>query len=69
MRPAEGPGLAGRVPANRPKVERKTGHLMRRGRPKVAAEFARLAAALNVARFGILGISGSPEGNWVVAPN
>jgi len=65
--------------ATRPKVERKIGHLMRRrhggrrarvrGRPKVAADFALLAAAVNVARFGILGITGSPDGNWVVAPN
>ena len=65
--------------ATRPKVERKIGHLMRRrhggrrarvrGRPKVAADFALLAAAVNVARLGMLGITGSPNGNWVVAPN
>jgi len=65
--------------ATRPKVERKIGHLMRRrhggrrarvrGRPKVAADFALLAAAVNVARFGVLGIIGGPGGNWVVAPN
>ena len=65
--------------ATRPKVERKIGHLMRRrhggrrarvrGRPKVAADFALLAAAVNVARLGMLGITGSPDGNWVVAPN
>jgi hypothetical protein len=64
--------------ATRPKVERKIGHLMRRrhggrrarvrGRPKVAADFA-LLAALNVARLGVLGIIGGPGGNWVVAPN
>jgi hypothetical protein len=65
--------------ATRPKVERKIGHLMRRrhggrrarvrGRPKVAADFALLAAAVNVARLGILGITGQPNGNWAVAPN
>lgn len=64
--------------ATRPKVERKIGHLMRRrhggrrarvrGRPKVAADFALLAAAVNVARLGVLGITGLPDGNWAVAP-
>lgn len=63
--------------ATRPKVERKIGHLMRRrhggrrarvrGRPKVAADFALLAAAINVARLGMLGITSQPGGNWVVA--
>ena len=65
--------------ATRPKVERKIGHLMRRrhggrrarvrGRPKVAADFALLAAAVNVARLGMLGITGLPGGHWVVAPS
>jgi hypothetical protein len=65
--------------ATRPKVERKIGHLMRRrhggrrarvrGRPKVTADFALLAAAVNVARFGVLGIVGGPGGSWVVAVN
>lgn len=51
--------------ANRPKVERKIGHLMRRrhggrrarvrGQPKVAADFALLAAAVNLARLAVLG--------------
>jgi hypothetical protein len=63
--------------ATRPKVERKIGHLMRRrhggrrarvrGRPKVTADFALLAAAVNVARLGVLGIVGGPGGSWVVA--
>jgi len=63
--------------ATRPKVERKIGHLMRRrhggrrarvrGRPKVAADFALLAAAVNVARLGMLAITGQPNRNWVVA--
>ncbi|WP_216699572.1 transposase [Arthrobacter sp. PAMC 25486] len=53
--------------ATRPKVERKTGPLMRRkhggqrardrGRTKVDADFSLLAAAVNIARFGLLGIS------------
>jgi DDE family transposase/transposase-like protein DUF772 len=65
--------------ATRPKVERKIGHLMRRrhggrrarvrGRPKVAADFALLAAAVNVARLGVLGVTGQPGQYWVVAPN
>lgn len=65
--------------ATRPKVERKIGHLMRRGhggrrarvrgRPKVAADFALLAAAVNLARLGMLGITGQPGGTWAVAPN
>ncbi len=63
--------------ATRPKVERKIGHLMRRrhggrrarvrGRPKVAADFALLAAAINVARFGVLGVTGLPGGHHVAA--
>ena len=50
--------------ATRPKVERKLGHLMRRrhggrrarvrGRTKVAADFSLLAAAVNLARLGVL---------------
>ncbi|HEX6686056.1 MAG TPA: transposase [Candidatus Limnocylindrales bacterium] len=65
--------------ATRPKVERKIGHLMRRrhggrrarvrGRPKVAADFALLAAAVNVARLGMLGLTGQPGGNWAVTPS
>ena len=53
--------------ATRPKVERKIGHLMRRrhggrrarvrGRLKVAADFALLAAAVNLARLAVLGIA------------
>jgi len=64
--------------ATRPKVERKIGHLMRRrhggrrarmrGRPKVAADFALLAAGVNVARLGVLAVTGGPGRNWVVAP-
>jgi hypothetical protein len=59
--------------ATRPKVERKIGHLMRRrhggrrarvrGRVKVAADFALLAAAVNLARLGVLGLA-SRHGTW-----
>lgn len=61
--------------ATRPKVERKIGHLMRhrhggrwarvRGRLKVAADFALLAAAVNLARLAVLGLI-SVGGSWVV---
>jgi Transposase DDE domain len=63
--------------ATRPKAERKLGHLMRRrhggrrarvrGRNKVDADFNLLAAAHNLARLGVLGIRGGPEGTWAVA--
>jgi hypothetical protein len=63
--------------ATRPKVERKIGHLMRRrhggrrarvrGRPKVAADFCLLAAAVNIARFGVLGLRRGPAHTWVTA--
>jgi len=61
--------------ATRPKVERKIGHLMRRrhggrrarvrGQLKAAADFALLAAAVNLARLGVLGLT-SHSGNWTV---
>jgi hypothetical protein len=57
--------------ATRPKVERKIGHLMRRhhggrrarvhGTTKVAADFSLLAAAVNLARFGVLSLRQSPD--------
>jgi hypothetical protein len=60
--------------ATRPKVEPKIGHLMRRrhsgrrarvrGRTKVAADFSLLAAAVNLARLGVLGLHRSPSQNW-----
>ena len=53
--------------ATRPKVERKIGHLMRRrhggrrarvrGQARVAADFALLAAAVNLARLAVLGLT------------
>jgi hypothetical protein len=63
--------------ATRPKVERKIAHLMRRrhggrrarvrGRAKIAADFSLLAAAVNVARLGMLGIMSAGSGNWAIA--
>ena len=65
--------------ATRPKVERKIGHLMRRrhggrrarvrGQTKVAADFSLLAAAVNLARFGVLGLTRASGPRWVVAPS
>jgi hypothetical protein len=59
--------------ATRPKVERKIGHLMRRrhggrrarvrGQARVAADFALLAAAVNLARLAILGLA-RHGGTW-----
>jgi len=64
--------------ATRPKVERKLGHLMRRrhggrrarvrGQAKVGADFALLAAAVNLARFGVLGLTRVAGPGWAVAP-
>jgi hypothetical protein len=64
--------------ATRPKVERKIGHLMRRrhggrrarvrGKPKVGADFSLLAAAVNLARLGVLGLRQTPGQGWQVAP-
>ena len=58
--------------ANRPKVERKLAHLMRRrhggrrarvrGRPKVDADFNLLAAAANLARLAVLGLRSTTTG-------
>jgi hypothetical protein len=58
--------------ANRPKIERKLAHLMRRrhggrrarvrGRPKVDADFNLLAAAVNLARLAALGLRSTPTG-------
>ncbi len=59
--------------ATGPKVERKIAYLMRRrhggrrarvrGTPKVAADFALLAAAANLARLAVLGLS-AHGGGW-----
>jgi hypothetical protein len=63
--------------ATRPKVERKIGHLMRRrhggrrarvrGLAKVAADFNLLAAAVNLARLGVLGLHWTPPDGWAAA--
>ena len=60
--------------ATRPKVERKIGHLMRRrhggrrarmrGTHKIAADFRLLAAATNLARLAILGLTYRPAIGW-----
>ena len=62
--------------ATRPKVERKIAHLMRRrhggrrarvrGLAKVTADFALLAAAVNLARLGVLGAA-CHNGAWAAA--
>ena len=62
--------------ATRPKVERKFGHLMRRkhggrrarvrGTTKIAADFALLAAAVNLARLAVLGVASTGSG-WATA--
>ena len=59
--------------ATRPKVERKISHLMRRrhggrrarvrGKPKVSADFALLAAAVNLTRLAVLGLA-AQQGVW-----
>ncbi len=61
--------------AIRPKAERKIAHLMRRrhggrrarvrGRPKVGQDFSLLAAAVNLARFAVLGLHVEATG-WAV---
>jgi len=63
--------------ATRPKVERKIGHLMRRrhggrrarvrGKTKVAADFALLGAAVNLARLAVLGVASAPGSRWITA--
>ena len=65
--------------ATRPKVERKLGHLMHRrhggrrarvrGQTKVAADFALLAASVNLARFGVLGLTRAAGPGWAVTPS
>jgi Transposase DDE domain/Transposase domain (DUF772) len=72
------PGWLAAYRATRPKVERKIAHLMRRrhggrrarvrGTAKVAADFSLLAAAANIARLGMLGITSTAGGNWAVNP-
>jgi hypothetical protein len=71
------PGWQADYRANRPKIERKIAHLMRRrhggrrarmrGRTKIAADFSLLAAAVNLARLAVLGVMSAGSGNWTVA--
>jgi hypothetical protein len=63
--------------ATRPKVERKLAHLVRRrhggrrvrvrGLAKVAADFNLLAAAVNLARLGVLGLRWTGSDGWAAA--
>jgi Transposase DDE domain/Transposase domain (DUF772) len=71
------PARAAAYRATRPKVERKLAHLVRRrhggrrvrvrGLVKVAADFNLLAAAVNLARLGVLGLHWTPSDGWVAA--
>jgi Transposase DDE domain/Transposase domain (DUF772) len=64
--------------ATRPKVERKLAHLMRRrhggrrarmrGRARIAADFSLLAAATNLARLAILGLTRTTSHGWTLHP-
>ena len=63
--------------ATRPKVERKLGHLMARkhggrharvrGTRRIDADFNLLAAAVNLARLGVLGLRSTTGGGWACA--
>jgi hypothetical protein len=63
--------------ATRPKVERKIGHLMRRrhggrrarvrGTTKIAADFALLAAAVNLKRLAVLNVASVSGSGWATA--
>jgi hypothetical protein len=71
------PDRAADYRATRPKVERKLAHLVRRrhggrrvrvrGLVKVAADFNLLAAAVNLARLGVLGLHWTPSDGWAAA--
>jgi hypothetical protein len=71
------PDRAADYRATRPKVERKLAHLVRRrhggrrvrvrGHAKVAADFNLLAAAVNLARLGVLGLHWTPSDGWAAA--
>ena len=68
------PGWQADYRATRPKVERKLAHLMRRrhggrrarvrGQTKVDADFRLLAAAVNLARLSVLGLTHLPGQGW-----
>jgi hypothetical protein len=71
------PDRAADYRATRPKVERKLAHLVRRrhggrrvrvrGLARVAADFNLLAAAVNLARLGVLGLHWTPSDGWAAA--
>jgi hypothetical protein len=71
------PDRAADYRATRPKVERKLAHLVRRrhggrrvrvrGLAKVAADFNLLAAAVNLARLGVLGLHWTGSDGWTAA--
>jgi hypothetical protein len=71
------PDRAADYRATRPKVERKLAHLVRRrhggrrarvrGLVRVAADFNLLAAAVNLARLGVLGLHWTPSDGWAAA--
>jgi Transposase DDE domain/Transposase domain (DUF772) len=71
------PARAADYRSTRPKVERKLAHLVRRrhggrrvrvrGLVKVAADFNLLAAAVNLARLGVLGLRWTPSDGWAAA--
>jgi hypothetical protein len=71
------PARAADYRSTRPKVERKLAHLVRRrhggrrvrvrGLAKVAADFNLLAAAVNLARLGVLGLHWTPSDGWAAA--
>jgi hypothetical protein len=71
------PDRAADYRTTRPKVERKLAHLVRRrhggrrvrvrGRAKVAADFNLLAAAVNLARLGVLGLRWTSVDGWAAA--
>jgi hypothetical protein len=71
------PNRAADYRATRPKVERKLAHLVRRrhggrrvrvrGLAKVAADFSLLAAAVNLARLGVLGLHWTGSDGWAAA--
>jgi Transposase DDE domain len=64
--------------ATRPKVERKLAHLMRRrhggrrarmrGLARIATDFNLLAAAANLARLAILGLTHATSRGWTIHP-
>jgi hypothetical protein len=71
------PARAADYRATRPKVERKLAHLVRRrhggrrvrvrGLAKVAADLSLLAAAVNLARLGVLGLRWTQSDGWAAA--